>query len=526
MTRPEKTAAWLGVLLLASYVAWRLSWLASVMTHVDDMGPVVDLILRSENAWPRRVLGAWRQWSYAPTQYFLMDLLLRFASEPQALVFAGRMAAFLAWMGGWALLAWILLRPQAAGWAEWPLAVCALPLAWILLSWRGIIESSQAYTYAATLAVAVVLCWAACSEFAERLSRTVKGGALLGAILAVSVSVSYQAIFLGAAAWTAVALEALRRRERRALAPLLLAGLLFAVAAMVFYAAHLKAYAALARFPSWASSGYPPAELGLAAAIEFLVCAWPAVLQNLTSIGPWGLPGNFIGVLALAAGLAGLAVGATRGALIPVERRLAMFAGLLALIWSAGALSGRFPLSPTRHTYVLQVPFLLLVASGVRHLPVAQAVTWAASALLAAVWAWHVPLLWRSIQNHVDLVRVEAAIDAHPAAAIASAPGDYSWDHMLLWRSRPDLRGRLYREEFPDLLMGRPRQFDELLLVSHRGALSPATREALAHAGYTELRSLAAVPPTGSTELAGNPNGGNGFFLTLCRREATRQAAK
>jgi hypothetical protein len=524
MTDRARALAGLGAVLLAAYLALRLALLASVMTHVDDLGPLVDLMLHRGDGWPRRALNAWRQWSYAPLQYFLAEPLLRRVSSPAGLLFMGRLAAFLPWLAGWALLAWMLLKPKASGWAAWPLAEAVLPLAWVLLSWRGLIESSQAYPYGATLLVAAGLTWVCCGPVGERLSRGLDGGALLGAALAVAVALNYQSLFFGAAAWIVLALEALRRRERGAALPLGLAGLLFAAAGLLFYAAHLKAYAGIPRFPPWAAAGYPALGAAWSDAPAFLLQAWPAVLQNLSSIGPWGLGGALLGLLSLAAGLAGLAWAAQHQALEAPERRLLLLCGLLAVVWSAGALAGRFPLSPTRHTFILQAPLLLLLAAGLRHWRLPRGLAWALPALLLAAWAWQAPRLWQSVRNRVDLARVEAALDAHPDAALASAPGDYTWDGMLLLRRRPGLEGRVFREEFPDLMQGRPRRFAELLLISHRGPLGPAARAALAQGGFRELKALEAVAPTGSTELSGDLNGGNGFYLTLCRRRSAAVA--
>jgi hypothetical protein len=191
---------------------------------------------------------------------------------------------------------------------------------------------------------------------------------------------------------------------------------------------------------------------------------------------------------------------------------------LLVLIWSAGALLGRFPLSPTRHTFILQVPILLFAAAGLRHLRIPRLAAWALPVILIAACAWHLPVLWQGIRNQVDLGRIERALDAHPEAAMVSAPGDYSWDHMLLLKARPDFAPRLFREDLPELLAGRPRLFPELMLLSHRGPLGPSTRRRLEQAGLSRCQPLAAVEPQGSTELSANLNGGNGFYLILCRR--------
>lgn len=498
---------------LAVYAAFRCAILVSGMTHVDDTCSMVALIQWQEIGF-KNLFKLFRSWTSAPGSYLLTFPLLGFVRSPDAILWVGRGVSLAAWALGLGLT-WQLLRSlQRLFKDKWTNSLSIGLFFWALASWRGFVESGQANNYAWTLAISAIMVGyflgrLNVAPLGNDLSRGLREGLLLGLCLAFS----YQSIPFFVAIFGALFIMRLLGVERGAWKEDAAALASFGFCTGLVYFAHLRHLQVPAGHPAWAE-GFPApgAELGTVA-LSILWGAWGAI-QNVLAVLPWGKWTAGLASVALFVGLLGLLPSPQKSAQARVKLGLLILGMTLALTWVAGAATQRFPLGPSRHTYILQLPTLLLLGLGFMQVPdAARRVFFGA---LALAWLIFLPELVARTRNHVDLARIEALLDEHPDAIVANPSLAFTQDHLLLWKSRPDLRPRLYAGE-QAALIGGPRPPTQLYLVSHRGPLDQPALDKLAKAGYS-LTTLEERPPEGSWELAGNLNGGNGFYLYLAQR--------
>ncbi|MES2200714.1 MAG: hypothetical protein V4498_00520, partial [candidate division FCPU426 bacterium] len=340
-----KLAAVSGLVL---WLGFRLALMPRVMTHTDDIGPSIGLLQNRSAPFNAR-MRALKVWTYAPLQFVLTDRLLTFAHNPRQTVFWGRLPSFLFWIAGIGLFASLLGRLAQEDPLRWPIELRGVLVLWALLSWRGVIESSQGYNYAAAFFASAFFLRFSLPE-AERRRLLAGGvGALITAVLAIVVGVelSYQMIFFAAALGLALFFREGFGSDRARLGRL---AFLFAVLALSVWLAsrsHLGRFSSLRGHPPWAP--YPHG-------LGDLIRGWFDVAQNALAILPWGWP--TIALTAMTLLLA--AIGWWRRSNWPL---LWTVLGL-GLVWSIGAWRLRFPCGATRHTFILQLPVLLFVGAG------------------------------------------------------------------------------------------------------------------------------------------------------------------
>ena len=205
--------------LLAIGAAIRYRLLGVTMTHVDDYGPLTQVLGAVKEGWSGwRIMGSIRDWTYAPGQFLITGLLLPLGRTFEDYVHLGRLVSWGFAVAGLLLLARACSR--LSGPADFSLrAPVLLPVAIAALSLRGLIESSQAYNYAATLPVGVLLTLAFSSDRPVAILEGRHGAwraLLMGVLLGHSFWITYQAIFLVVAGFGALALERFARQPRQA----------------------------------------------------------------------------------------------------------------------------------------------------------------------------------------------------------------------------------------------------------------------------------------------------------------------
>ena len=202
--------------------------------------------------------------------------------------------------------------------------------------------------------------------------------------------------------------------------------------------------------------------------------------------------------------------------------RLVTFTLCALGVFALGGLAGKFPFGPTRHTYVLQGPILLAFSAALSALAPAaprRLQAWLAplgTLALAGLVAAGYPGFEDSIRNHFDMEAIRALARSAPGrVVIMNLPRSYTWEHHLLEDSFREPRFSMRSGEalWAASLKERP---DAMVLFSHRAPLTETSRHELQQAGCT-VRTVREIPPVGSTELMGNINGGNGYFLYEAR---------
>ena len=121
-----------GALLLAAYAALRLWALPRMMTHVDDIGPLVEL-LKAPQAGLHATWLRLRVWTYAPGAWAFTGPLVALARSPQQVLFAGRVVSLAAWALGLGLLAGLLRDLNRATQGRVAAGAGSMALLWGLL---------------------------------------------------------------------------------------------------------------------------------------------------------------------------------------------------------------------------------------------------------------------------------------------------------------------------------------------------------------------------------------------------------
>lgn len=504
---------WLLVVICVLFAA-RLMALTSFMTHVDDIGPLLDILRAEEEGLVAQVRQV-RNWTYAPAQFLVQALFLRLADDHQGVLFWGRLPALIAWLLG------LVASHHVLRWAfqrrPW---VADVVVALQAVSWRGIIESSQGHNYATMLAVstAMLASFLREGEALQGPPRPVRTGSprdtlrlfALGLGLGCMAWVTYQALFVAAAGFLGLAALALSARRWDALPRQALLGVTFALPVSCVYLWHLRRVSHRG-IPGWIPDASPGGALDIT---PFLLRSWFAALQNDVTFLPWG-PGS-VGLAGLV--LVVIALGAARWirARRPLTRRgraaVVFLLGVL-LVFSAGPVLRLFPLGSTRHSYALQVPILFALGCGLHLVGIGPRLTRIVAVIVLISGA--LTTTWRLLPataSRLDLDEVERLVADDPDLVVLGA--DWTWDHMLLLRAHPEWADRLHViEARPALGALGP---DRLLVLDHRRRPTALLQE-LVERGYGERETLQEVQPTGSTELIGDINGGNGAFVYLLR---------
>lgn len=497
---------------IAGYVGFRVAWLNEFMTHVDDILPLTELIRQRLNPFsPSDLIRLSAFYTYPPGQFAVSLPLAWTAADFETALTLFRLPSLIFWLGGLALF-WRVLRSL---WPETPAIQHTFVILLGLVSWRGFIESSQGYNYGATTlvvatAMALTLTAGGRAWLVRNVGTAFAGGLLLGAL----TWLTYQALFVCAATLGGYALCALVQRDWRRFWLTIPLGLGFAgpFAAVAWLCLrHVLAYAS--GVPGW-GRGVPGSSL--AERLTFPFVGWFDVLQNNLTFVPWGRGSLVIGGIAAVVIVGGLAWvllrPATRSASLPL---VCFLAGIVA-VFTAGPYLKKFFLGPTRHTFVLQLPILLAMALALNTTRVPERVWKGTIAVVLALAGWFMPQLLRQTRNHVDYRLIAHYLAANPEARIVDLPGSFTWEFTYLGRRDPRALERMrWNNQFPNAteLAAFLGQSSRSFIVSHRAPPSEAMRSALKLAGFRELVPLAEIAPTGSTELIGNINGGNGFYF-------------
>lgn len=516
--RPRDSALTFGSLaVLCAFLTWRLLMIGTVATHVDDLVPLAEHMRQhGGHGTFSQIIELSRFYTYPPGQFLISLPLTRLAATPEDMLFWFRLPSFLFWMAG-LLGGYWLLRSLLGGTNERLATLAILP---VLFSWRGIIESSQGYNYAAALPACVLIAALCLTERGQRLHRHPAGAIVTGLLMGICCWFTYQAIFIAAASLAYLGLRSIQRRSLRELLATLVAAVAFAGPVWLVYHICLRYVLAFASgTPRWAG-GVPGSTLGQKLTFPFR--AWFEVVQNNFTFLPWGWPTVVLTSVVLAVIAIGLICLICRreksGSLLPVLGWVAC----VMVVFLVGPYLGKFPLGATRHSFVLQWPLVLLWAAALSALPLSVSTYRSIIVLASIVFVAALPQLVERIRGRVDLRLIEHYLRRHPESRIVDSPGGFTWDFMLIAANDPErwLPRMRWHNQFSDIdeaakfLAGTETSF----MVSHRGPLGPETKDALRRAGFRQILSLSEIKPTGSNELSGNINGGNGFYFYELRR--------
>lgn len=539
---PKRAAAAVVVLL----VLLRLAILAKMMTSVDDIGPLIDLTLNRNTGMFGTLHYIGTNWSYAPATFALTKTLLFLAHDYESTLFWGRLPSVLFWATG--IYCAFLLSLKVFRKAEFSTALATLVGVLLAVSWRGLIESSQGYNYAATLPVAAVVIWTFC--FTER-----RRPFAMGLSLGLLSWITYQAIFLGAAWFLGWLIFIVADRDRKAVGAWLRGGVGFVIPVIAIFFFSLRLWSKNG-VPEWAQHDVPGA--GLLTKVTFAPAAWFRVVQNNFTFVPWGIGSVLIAIAILAITAYGLVRRQNSADRDSSETRLQVYVASVVVVWTVGAYLHRFPLGTTRHSYILQLPIAMVLALSVSAFRPDKRFLYATSALIVLVFGLFAPHLYRLTVSRIDMPLLEAQARANPSAAVIDPFFSFTWDQMLM---SPDLRTRAFEAEHRQndqptawdqvlkvrsrlLRLPLPPVYEEtfrrdwetvlsdphtpsLILVSHRARLTPEQRGALAANGFATVQPITEVEPFNLANRQTNGMDGgldqgyffsNGFFLYLASR--------
>ena len=448
----------IGLLIaLAAFFGVRLYFLSRTMAPWDDAGAIDTIMNAPEHISP---LVLMRSWSYAPGHFFLTDFFVNFAGDYTSALFWGRLPSLLVWVG--ALFAVFHAFRSLLG-REY-FALCAALTVWVAVAWRGLLESSQSYNYIWVLPVSAFLTWLfvsprgfACMTEPSQLWRPALGGFAAG----MTCWMTYQGLFVSAVGFLALGIVTVWNKRWPAIKGLIAAGLAFSCVFGLVYQYSLKHVTSR----GGGFGGVPGNTLW--EKITFLPGAWFKVIENdFTFVPPpYGSLLVAIGVLLIAAygayqiypfpiqslrSLKKLLVAAYSAYQIywserlnPVEKRLLIYLAVLVSFWSVPPYFGAFPLSATRHTFILQFPLMLAFGLMLKHLHLSWRVYAGAMVVIAATFMATAPVLERSIRNHFDAAKISDILTSNPNALLLGYPGGSSLDYNLFLTAHPDWRVRM-----------------------------------------------------------------------------------
>ena len=426
-----------AVLLVAAvvFLLLRLYFLPLAMTTWDDTGSI-DTVARNPNHISPVVLMR-QNWSFAPGQYFLTSALVRFAHDYTSLLFWGRLSSLLIWCAGLGL-AYASFRHLLG--KEYLVMRASLAV-WMAISLRGLFDSSQAYNYVCAMPCSVLLAWLFVSPagFAwltepRRLWRP----ALAGFAAAMLCWLTFQSLFIGLGGFLMLGTLCLWKRNFAAFKGIMAAGIAYSAVFWFVYSISLK-------YVTSRGIGWPGGIPGdsLTDKLVFLPVAWFRVLENVFTfvLPPVGSAIVAAIVLTLAVwGFIRLAKAKRRDA---VEMRILAFGAVLAIVWSGAAYAKLFPLSPTRHTYVLQFPLMLCLGVAMKYLRFSWRTYAIGTSIMVGVFAVSAPATWRSVKNQWDVAGVTKLLSDDPNSLLLQYPGGSCLDFLLLLREHPEWQTRV-----------------------------------------------------------------------------------
>jgi len=470
---------------------WYLSW---PMASWDDAG-AIDTIAHSGKETSTVVLM--RQWSYAPAQFFLTRVLVGFAHDYYSLLFWGRLPSLLIWAV--TLVASFQVFRSLLGREYFALSM-ALTI-WTAVTWRGLIESSQGYNYVCGYPAAVLLMWLFVSERGfgwltepKQLWRP----AAVGCVVGLMCWATYQSVFVAAGGFLLVGIAALWRKNFQAFKGIIVGGLAFSLMFWFVYAYSLKYVQS--RGGSWAR-GLPGESLK--EKFTFLPMAWMEVLESAWTFVPPRAGSIAVVCVLLAIVIWGgwRFIKARRNH--PVELRLLGFVLIMALIWSVAAYAKIFPLSPTRHTYILQFPLIVMVGLAVKYLHVSRRGLVIASVVIVGAFLATAPNLLRTVRNNFDVAKIRSLLGEGPDTVLLGYRGGSCLDYLLLLTERPEWRQRMADGTwnwggYMQSLAGAPPR----LKIYTVGVQAPITQESIdiCRTNGFKVTAVEEIPATGCIE--------------------------
>ncbi len=537
---------WVSVVIVAfaaiAATFFRFFTLADRMTHCDDSGFLIQGLFASDAVNAGHRVASY--WTYGPGQFVLGYPLWSIAGNWRNALYALRLPSAIAGTIAAFLTVWLLSKLSAdrnlspfAGMFSAVLGLCSL---------RAMVESQQGYPYsAACLSVtltAVLLYWMTRSSpnlDPRRLPLLIGILAVWGSI---AVAFSYQMTISIAASMLAIltvaypdlrkphAFQQISSRSWIAGSTLSLAG----AAAFGWIFIHYLSDRLLNNqgVPPWAAfdvihwTGSPLQYL------QTIVMKW-VYFAGFSTTPIWperiGLSiTRWIGFLLMVLVLLGLK---SLNRSNPLWQRIIGWYCLWMLIASFFlSLFGKMPFGVTRHSHFLLPALLLLSGFGEAnllttmkgHLKTSTFANWslaAASAIIVTVSFFSFPTFHMATRNQFDLDRlVRLANDKKPLRILGS---DCTFDaaaaqlvsHNQLFAC-PTTGGFLEGEiEGAMAMLANKKAPASIFIVDHRDDPEWQLRPSLKK--YPTLRSilLVGIKPIGSTEMIGNINGGNGFFI-------------
>ncbi|HSI83889.1 MAG: hypothetical protein ACAI35_07620 [Candidatus Methylacidiphilales bacterium] len=509
-------------LILLVIIIIRIPYLHQTMTHVDDIGFPSYIVEHDEWNYPL-VLFHTHMFTYAPLQFLLTKFFTDFATTSSQILTMARLPSLLAWGLGIYLLYWVITTLYKES-AQHSNEHWILPLILALFSWRGLIESSQSYNYATTLPIACIIAYIFLSDDGLKLlyGTSDRTSFYTGLGIGLLIWINYQAIFLEISCYVATAILLYIEGRKLEIYRLMKSGIGFLISFATIYLALLRLFTDRG-VPGWADIGVPPPSL--MGKVYFFPVAWVQVWENNLAIFSWGYGTQLWAVLFIVLTATGIAVAISTKSLLVHEKRLLVIFGTIVLVWTSGAYLHKFPLGPTRHTYVLHTFILLLIAMAVFHCRKYCKILAPTLCMLCIIFfSCSFSQLNCRLDNHVDLKKINNLATRYPDAAIMNLLFHHSWDHYLLLKENPSLKNRVHRAELSwESVLNNPHN-STLILFSHRMPLCADLRNELISKGFNHIETIQAVEPVGSTELCGNINGGNGFFLYVAKRNSNDSA--
>ena len=248
---------------------------------------------------------------------------------------------------------------------------------------------------------------------------------------------TYQGLFVSAVGFLALGIVTVWNKRWPAIKGLIAAGIAFSCVFGLVYQYSLKHVTSR----GGGFGGVPGNTLW--EKITFLPGAWFKVIENdFTFVPPpYGSLLVAIGVLLITAYGAYQIYWSKR--LDPVEKRLLIYLAVLVVFWCVPPYFGAFPLSATRHTFILQFPLMLAFGLVLKHLHLSWRVYAGAMVVIAATFMATAPVLERSIRNHFDAAKISDILTSNPNALLLGYPGGSSLDYNLFLKAHPDWRVRM-----------------------------------------------------------------------------------
>lgn len=308
--------------------------------------------------------------TYAPLQFFLYPLLLSGDYSYREFLIRGRLPSAL--FSSLALLFFVGLYRAYNGHMD---SAGLLALCTMSLSLMNIVYAQQAMSYAIGVTACTALIWMLVHHAGRPTNTKIL---LLWALLCATLAyANYQVLMLIPAAYVALfASEFNQIRPKRSLEHLRR----YAISGAVFIFLVLPLYIIFLRDKS--RSGHLLGTPGFEQ--YFLTVPSNDFLSVVRYVIQYAATGIFTVVdtnvtFAMSSGLALVCVGflfalwlvgtwGLASSREPVTRALAIFIGLVVVIWGGLNATGRFPISPTRHVLVLTPIVVLTIAIGVNYL--------------------------------------------------------------------------------------------------------------------------------------------------------------